>query len=359
MTTAPERRCDARLLALLEHRDRHVAEPLGDLRVLLEQLPEPDRAREPGGPGADDEDADLDPLVGGSVGRRRRLRSGGGTAAGTLGRAGVHVSRSFALPATSSVSFGTICVHVADDAEVAELEDRRVRVLVDRDDHARALHADLVLDRAGDAAARRRASARPSCRSGRPAPSTGTSPRRRRRASRRPRRRAPCASSSTSAKFSGPPSPRPPATITSASSIDGPSLLLVRLLEHRRGEREVLEARRRPPRPRRSPPRLGRLERAGAEERDPRLAPSSRRRRRRSRRAPAASRRARRRCSTRSMRSQLSPASSRAASPAATSAASTEAANRTVSKPSSRTSCASTSTRGCGSGASSAASSAT
>src|SRR5438309_7750922 len=40
---------------------------------------------------------------------------------------------------------------VADDAEIAELEDRRVRVLVDRDDRAGALHADLVLDRAGDA----------------------------------------------------------------------------------------------------------------------------------------------------------------------------------------------------------------
>ena len=50
-------------------------------------------------------------------------------------------------------------MQVADDAEVAELEDRRVRVLVDRDDHARALHADLVLDRARDAARRRRASA--------------------------------------------------------------------------------------------------------------------------------------------------------------------------------------------------------
>ena len=55
-------------LALLEHGDRHVAEPLGDVRVLLEQLPEPDRAGEPGGPGADDQHADLDPLVGGSVG---------------------------------------------------------------------------------------------------------------------------------------------------------------------------------------------------------------------------------------------------------------------------------------------------
>src|SRR5579862_2143115 len=42
-------------------------------------------------------------------------------------------------------------VHVADDAEVGELEDRRVGVLVDRDDDVRALHAHLVLDRAGDA----------------------------------------------------------------------------------------------------------------------------------------------------------------------------------------------------------------
>src|SRR5262245_43122951 len=42
-------------------------------------------------------------------------------------------------------------VEVADDAEIGELEDRRVRVLVDRDDDAGALHADLVLDRARDA----------------------------------------------------------------------------------------------------------------------------------------------------------------------------------------------------------------
>src|SRR4051812_6424069 len=41
-------------------------------------------------------------------------------------------------------------VEVADDAEIRVLEDRRVRVLVDRDDHVRALHADLVLDRARD-----------------------------------------------------------------------------------------------------------------------------------------------------------------------------------------------------------------
>src|SRR4051812_20847033 len=42
-------------------------------------------------------------------------------------------------------------VEVAHDAEVGELEDRGVGVLVDRHDVLRGLHADLVLDRAGDA----------------------------------------------------------------------------------------------------------------------------------------------------------------------------------------------------------------
>src|SRR5262245_20758637 len=42
-------------------------------------------------------------------------------------------------------------VQVAHDPEVRELEDRRVRVLVDRDDVLRALHPDLVLDSARDA----------------------------------------------------------------------------------------------------------------------------------------------------------------------------------------------------------------
>src|SRR5215207_3090873 len=41
-------------------------------------------------------------------------------------------------------------VEVADDPEIGELEDRGVRVLVDRDDVLRGLHADLVLDRARD-----------------------------------------------------------------------------------------------------------------------------------------------------------------------------------------------------------------
>src|SRR3954453_22386863 len=42
-------------------------------------------------------------------------------------------------------------VEVPDDAEVDELEDRRLLVLVDRDDRLRGLHAGPVLDRAGDA----------------------------------------------------------------------------------------------------------------------------------------------------------------------------------------------------------------
>src|SRR3954470_18162565 len=42
-------------------------------------------------------------------------------------------------------------VEVTDDTEVGELEDRSIRVLVDRKDVLRVLHPDLVLDRAGDA----------------------------------------------------------------------------------------------------------------------------------------------------------------------------------------------------------------
>src|SRR5216117_1237843 len=42
---------------------------------------------------------------------------------------------------------------VADDAVVGDLEDRRLRVLVDGDDHLRRAHAGQVLDRARDAEA--------------------------------------------------------------------------------------------------------------------------------------------------------------------------------------------------------------
>ena len=57
------------LLALLEHGDGDVPELLLHLRVLLEELAEPDRAREAAGAAADDQDADVDALVD-RIGRR-------------------------------------------------------------------------------------------------------------------------------------------------------------------------------------------------------------------------------------------------------------------------------------------------
>ena len=92
-------------LALLDDRDRHLAEALGDLGRLLEQLSEADRAGEPGRPGADDQDADLDPLRrrigrrGDHLGRRERRR-----VVRRADAALAHPLRAW----TSSVSFGTI-----------------------------------------------------------------------------------------------------------------------------------------------------------------------------------------------------------------------------------------------------------
>src|SRR5260221_12431544 len=40
---------------------------------------------------------------------------------------------------------------VADDTVVGDFEDRRIGILVDGDDGARAFHADQMLNRAGDA----------------------------------------------------------------------------------------------------------------------------------------------------------------------------------------------------------------
>src|SRR5262249_13168190 len=92
----------ADLLALLEHAHRDVAEALCHLRPLLEQLPDPDRAREARRAGTDDENADVDALVGliarrgDRVAHRERSRKIDGPDA--------HARRCF----TSSVSFGTI-----------------------------------------------------------------------------------------------------------------------------------------------------------------------------------------------------------------------------------------------------------
>src|SRR5580765_7921585 len=90
------------LLALLEHRDRHLAQPFGERRLLGEQLADADRARETGRPRSDDEHADLDALV------RRIARLGDDFAPGKRRRIlrglNAHDLRCF----TSSVSCGTI-----------------------------------------------------------------------------------------------------------------------------------------------------------------------------------------------------------------------------------------------------------
>src|SRR3954468_23876141 len=59
----PGEQVRARGLSLLDDRDGNLAELLGQLRLVLQQLRELDRAGEPGGPTADDGDADLDPLI--------------------------------------------------------------------------------------------------------------------------------------------------------------------------------------------------------------------------------------------------------------------------------------------------------
>ncbi len=90
-----------RLLALLEHGDGHVAEPRGELGLLLEQLPEADGAGEPGGARADDQDSDLDLLVR-RIGRQRDVVR---RVEGRWILGGFHDPL---RARTSSVSFGTI-----------------------------------------------------------------------------------------------------------------------------------------------------------------------------------------------------------------------------------------------------------
>src|SRR5262245_2678022 len=94
----------ARNLALLDHRHRNLAELLGQLGIVLEQLQQPDRACEPGLAAADDRHADLDPLVLG-VGRRSDELADRVDGRRVLARRR-HYEPFFAF--TASVSLGTI-----------------------------------------------------------------------------------------------------------------------------------------------------------------------------------------------------------------------------------------------------------
>ena len=92
------------LLALLEHRDRNVAEPLAHVRMLLEQLAEPDRAREPAGPAPTIATPTSIRSSRGSVGAptASMAPNGGGKSIGLA------TSQPQPRARTSSVSFGTI-----------------------------------------------------------------------------------------------------------------------------------------------------------------------------------------------------------------------------------------------------------
>src|SRR3954447_16850403 len=75
--------------------------------------------------------------------------TGGGNSIGAIP---VAMAGSAALLRLDRVGeLGDDLVQISDHTEVGELEDRRVLVLVDRDDVLRGLHTDLVLDRARDA----------------------------------------------------------------------------------------------------------------------------------------------------------------------------------------------------------------
>jgi hypothetical protein len=72
-------------LALLEDCNRYIAETLGRLGMLLDELAEPDRGRQSRRSGTDDQEPDLDALVD-RVGRRAD-RLGGGPRRRIVGRA--------------------------------------------------------------------------------------------------------------------------------------------------------------------------------------------------------------------------------------------------------------------------------
>ena len=72
-TTAPESRCAPATRPLSMHRDRRLAERLRRRRILGQELSEPDRAGDAGRAAADEQHADVDPLVLARLGRRNEF----------------------------------------------------------------------------------------------------------------------------------------------------------------------------------------------------------------------------------------------------------------------------------------------
>ena len=121
---------------------------------------------------------------------------------------------------------------VADDAVVGDLEDRRVGILVDRDDRAASPSCRPGAGSRRRCRARDTASARPSGPSCRPAAPSAASRRRRSAATPRARRRAPRRAAARAAMFACSLMPRPTETMRSACDR---STACLRLLKRRLG----------------------------------------------------------------------------------------------------------------------------
>src|SRR5207237_4152001 len=187
------------------------------LRGILQQLAETDGASEPGRARADDQDADLDPLV------RRVARRSDVVRSSKRGRKVRGLCHEPLRAFTSSVSFGTSsCTSPttprSENSKMGAFGSLLIATITPElcmptlcwiapeIPHAMYSFGETVFPvwptwvEYGY---------QPASTTARVAPTAPPSA---------------LASSSTRVKFSGPPSPRPPATITSASSIDGPSL---------------------------------------------------------------------------------------------------------------------------------------
>ncbi len=142
----PRQQMGAGLLALLYDRNGHLTQRSGHLGVLLEELPQPDGAGQPGRSRPHDHDADLDLFLG----RAARLvdEVGGSKRRRIVRRPHHHAPLRCRKRATSC---GTIVCTSPITARSLASKIGADGILVDGDHDLRALHAHLVLHRAGDA----------------------------------------------------------------------------------------------------------------------------------------------------------------------------------------------------------------
>src|SRR5215203_27565 len=203
------------LLPFLENRDRHVAQPSRQLRLLLEQLPQPDRAREPRRPPSHDQDADLDPLAGRVGGRRDVVRRvEGGRVVG-----GLHEPLRARI---NSVSFGTISCRSPTtprslNSKIGAFASLLIATITPAPCMPTLCWIAPEIPQATYSFGDTVRPVWPTCVAYGYQPASTTA----RVAPTAPPRAL--ARSSTSEKASGEPRPRPPATTMSASSIEGPS----------------------------------------------------------------------------------------------------------------------------------------